>query len=650
MPGLTKSIPWFVVVLLAMSTVVVGPGTTEAAAEPIGQQATPENGDNRTTPPSMTASFSCSPTSVAVDTPITCSANVSAGNGTVASIEWGFGNGTTASGAIVTHRYHQPGTYTIVLTVIWTRGSTTTVRRNITVRAANQSPTAMIDCSPNVVTAGDTVSCSATGSSDDRAIASFAWTFRSGSTATGNRVSHVYTTPGNRTVTLTVTDSDGATDTVQERLSVRPNVAPTAVINCTPTTITAGQRVSCTAAGSTDSDGSITSTEWRFGDGTTDTGSDVRHRYDQQGTYTVRTTVTDDHGLSATATTNVTVTPNAPPTGNISHSSPPIVAGRIVQFEAVDVRDPDGTVSAVEWRFGADTIKYGANVSYRFESGGDHTVAMTVVGTHGRQRTVRETVTVYPAPNLTIEQTPTQPRTGQDVVLSVAGELDRYRFAWDTDADGETETHGRKIVTTFEQAGKKPVRVIATSPTGVTTRRSTVLTVRKNAEFFLTSQLSSVESSESTDVAFSISNQVNSEPISAKLQLNAPSGVTISAVSGPGISTVQSTGFVTVDAGASERLQLSVAATEPGTYRIGGTVVYYYAGQETRRKTAVEPVVITVRDRASNVPASSGSDSDTADSTEQTAADGPGFGLGVAILAIVMVAVVSQRAEAIDGK
>jgi subtilisin len=64
---------------------------------------------------------------------------------------------------------------------------------------------------------------------------------------------------------------------------------------------------------STDSDGSIVSWSWDFGDGVKSTEQDPRHDYVSGGTYTVALTVTDDEGASAEASHSVTVTSALPP-------------------------------------------------------------------------------------------------------------------------------------------------------------------------------------------------------------------------------------------------------------------------------------------------------------------------------------------------
>ncbi len=67
--------------------------------------------------------------------------------------------------------------------------------------------------------------------------------------------------------------------------------------------------LTCTfdGSGSNDSDGSITSYSWKFGDNTTGSGVSVSHTYGGGGTYTVELTVTDNGGLTGSSSQNVTV-------------------------------------------------------------------------------------------------------------------------------------------------------------------------------------------------------------------------------------------------------------------------------------------------------------------------------------------------------
>ena len=65
--------------------------------------------------------------------------------------------------------------------------------------------------------------------------------------------------------------------------------------------------MTASAAGSSDSGGSIVSTTINFGDGTSVAGASATHQYKKAGTYTVTATVTDNLGLSSSTSKTVVV-------------------------------------------------------------------------------------------------------------------------------------------------------------------------------------------------------------------------------------------------------------------------------------------------------------------------------------------------------
>lgn len=68
---------------------------------------------------------------------------------------------------------------------------------------------------------------------------------------------------------------------------------------------------------STDSDGTIASRSWNFGDGGTSTTTNPSHTYTAAGTYTVSLTVTDNDGATNTKTASVTVSSGGGGGGNV---------------------------------------------------------------------------------------------------------------------------------------------------------------------------------------------------------------------------------------------------------------------------------------------------------------------------------------------
>lgn len=174
----------------------------------------------RVPPSDMTPSFTFSP-----DAP-TEKANVlfdaSGSTGSIDQYRWDFGDGSTGSGRTTTHAFSGPGTYFVRLTVVDGLGRSTSTTRSITV-GQGTLPTANFTFSPTDPLVNDIVNFNGTQSTAavGRRIVTWAWNFGNGESAAGPLATMQFGTARTYTITLTVTDDIGRTNTTSRTLTVK---------------------------------------------------------------------------------------------------------------------------------------------------------------------------------------------------------------------------------------------------------------------------------------------------------------------------------------------------------------------------------------------------------------------------------------------
>lgn len=136
---------------------------------------------------------------------------------------------------------------------------------------------------------------------------------------------------------------------------------------------------------STDSDGTIVSWSWTFGDGNSSVTQHPYHTYSEDGTYTVSLTVTDNDGATDTASKSVTVSAEDPEPGDITLTANGYkVRGR---WHADLYWTPSGTSGMVDvYRNGSIVASSQNNGSYTdatdFRGGGSLTYMVCEAGTN----------------------------------------------------------------------------------------------------------------------------------------------------------------------------------------------------------------------------------------------------------------------------
>ncbi len=382
---------------------------------------------------------------------------------------WNFGDGATGSGATPTHTYAAGGVYTVTLIVTDNCGESSTCE---TTADINTPPVCDAD-GPYSGNVGQPVSFDGTGSSDpDGTIASYAWNFGDGATGSGATPTHTYAAGGVYTVTLTVTDNDGASSTCETTANI--NTPPVCDAGG-PYTGTTGQPVSFDGTGSSDPDGTIVSYSWNFGDGATGSGATPTHTYAAGGVYAVTLTVTDNDGASSTCETTADI--NTPP---VCDAGGPYsgTAGQPVTFDGTGSSDPDGTIASYSWDFGDGATGSGATPTHTYAAGGIYAVTLTVTDNDGASSTCETTADIN-TPPVCDAGGPYSGTAGQPVTFDGTGSSDPdgtiASYSWDfgdgATGSGATPTH------TYAAGGTYTVTLTVTDNDGASSTCETTANI-----------------------------------------------------------------------------------------------------------------------------------------------------------------------------
>jgi PKD repeat protein len=338
---------------------------------------------------------------------------------------------------------------------------------------ADTPPTASFTVTTSSPTAAWPVAFDGSASGDpDGTIASYAWSFGDGATETGasaSKPSHTYAKAGTYNVKVTVTDNAGLTASVEHSITVA-DAPPSASFNVTTSSPTAASPVAFDGSASSDPDGTIASYAWSFGDSSSGTGATPSHTYAKASTYTVKLTVTDNAGLTASAEHEVTVA-DAPPSAAFKVTTPSPTAASPVAFDGSASSDPDGTVSSYSWNFGDGGSATVASPSHTYTKAGTYAVKLTVTDNAGLSASVEHDVTVADVPPVASFTVITSfPTAGGSVAFDgmassdVDGTITNWSWSF---GDGGSGT-GAIPTHTYASAGTYTVTLTVTDDAGLT--------------------------------------------------------------------------------------------------------------------------------------------------------------------------------------
>ncbi len=166
---------------------------------------------------------------------------------------------------------------------------------------------------------------------------------------------------------------------------VPSNALPVAGFSINPEAPVKGELVTFTDA-STDSDGTITSWLWNFGDGEVSQEQNPTHTFDFATGYEVRLTVKDDKGGENTVKKEFIVSdpdiPNVLPTASFSISGTLVQKGAEVAFSD-NSADSDGVITTWAWDFGDGNTSTSQNPIHFYGAVGLFTITLTVTDNSG---------------------------------------------------------------------------------------------------------------------------------------------------------------------------------------------------------------------------------------------------------------------------
>jgi PKD repeat protein len=418
--------------------------------------------------------------------------------GSITALQWNFGDGSTSTEINPTHRFNNPGAYSVTLTASGP-GGTSNVTRQILVQSPNPPVAAF---TPDKTEGLAPLTVTFTDISSGGQITERLWNFGNGQTTTRNNadpVTHTFQSVGTYNVILQVSGPGGLSTATRQ---IRVGNPIEADIRVTPDTSNPLRFVleAVVSGGS----GSYTNYNWNFGNGQSQTGAQTTATYAASGTYTIQLQVRDSQGNEAlvnrivevrlpTATPTQTQTP-VPPSATATHTltattepsvepsqtevavvnSPvPPVDDLLASFTVHQTSSTDLTVGfdgyaeggtgtySYAWEFGDGAFGDGQSASHAYPSAGTYTVRLTV--NDGQTSQQAENVVVIedvPLPALvasfTVNQTsPTDLTVGFDGYAE--GGTGTYSYAWEFGdgafGDGQSASH------TYPSAGTYTVRL-----------------------------------------------------------------------------------------------------------------------------------------------------------------------------------------------
>ena len=438
-------------------------------------------------------------------------------NDSIEAIAWQFGDGSEATGSIVSHAYAEAGQYVVTLVLTDSKGGETRLTRTVDV-AFTTPPIAdfSVKLKPgqDIPRAAEFMILQDESSDVDSAIVAWEWDFGDGNTASEQHAVHSFASYGDYVVGLHVTDAQGEIGIQTQSLAIASQL-PVPVLTFSPELPNQGDVVLFDVGESFDPDGEIVMVQWDFdGDGVFETQGPEQtasYVYASGGQFTPRVTVTDDQSDAASRAAIIEI--NATPVAQFQVSSFAPNELELVTFTDLS-QDNDGTLVAWTWEFGDGTSSDEASPAHAYQQSGTQTVTLTVTDNAGATATADATLTIDnlpPVAVLTAAQNvlPTGSRFAFDASgssdPSPQGGLTRYEWRLGAQTGFAVETSVPNLSHAFSEDGVYMICVRVTDSDGAVAMSSPLaVTVTNRSPTISRVTWTPTAPSDTDEIAFSV--------------------------------------------------------------------------------------------------------------------------------------------------
>jgi len=197
---------------------------------------------------------------------------------------------------------------------------------------------------------------------------------------------------------------------------------------------------------------------WDFGDGNSSEERNPSHFYQKSGRYNITLKVTDRSGAESTFVREIVVK-NLPPVANFTFQPENPHSFTLIEFNASESVDKDGTIVNYTWDMGDGTIKHGSMITHKYSKPGTYEVKLTVVDNEGNESIYALTITVdNRAPEANFIISPENPKEGEEINFTdLSSDLDGKIVEWRWDFGDGTISYTEDAVHVYKKPGEYTV-------------------------------------------------------------------------------------------------------------------------------------------------------------------------------------------------